>query len=392
MTTKLRSSMRGLTVMVGTAVLLSACAPNSVRTPSSAGVKAPLVAAEQETGRYGTLLRLASSTRSAGDPAAAVNMYQQAIALERGRPEAYALLGDTLIELGANDQAAEVFEQSLKRDGDGLAARLGYARALVALKRPEAAIPHYEAVLRSHDGNLQAHNGLGVAYDLSGQHQAAQKVYRDALAIAPDSMLLRNNLGLSLSLAGDHQDAIELLQVVADEPGARAQNRQNLALAYGLAGDLASAERISRLDLDEESVQSNIAYFAALAAIDDRRKRAAALSAQPSNHEAPAEADAASGHRLTALALGDQGLELALTPTGRWYVNLGEYANRVQAASAWRQLRAQHQDLLSRFDRLAGAENGRQPLLVGPMATAEKAEGLCGSLADRGQTCRPMAL
>lgn len=389
MTTHKRSSTRHWSIAIGIALLLSACAPNSVRTPVGARVEAPLEAAEQETGRYGTLLRLASSTRSAGDPAGAVNMYQQAIALERGRPEAYALLGDTLIELGAHDQAAEVFEQSLKRDGDGLAARLGYARVLVALKRPEAAIPHYEAVLKISKDNLQAHNGLGVAYDLAGQHEPAQKVYRDGLAVAPDSMLLRNNLGLSLALAGNHQDAIELLEVVANEPGARAQNRQNLALAYGLAGDLASAERISRLDLDEESVQSNVAYFAALAAIDDRSKRASALGANPSDHGAPSDA---AGRRLTALTLGGEGLELALTPTGRWYVNLGEYDNRVQAASAWRQLQTQHVDLLSRLDRLAGAENGRQPLLVGPMATAEKAESLCSDLAGRGQNCRPMAL
>lgn len=388
MTTKLRSSMPGLSLMIGVVAFLSACAPNSVRMPADASVDGPLTAAEQETNRYGTLLRLASSTRSAGDPAAAVNMYQQAIALERGRPEAFALLGDTLIELGAYDRAAEIFEQSLERNGDGLAARLGYARALVALKRPEAAVPHYEAVLKQAKGNLQAHNGLGVAYDLAGQHQAAQKVYRDALSITPDSMLLRNNLGLSLALAGDHQDAIELLRIVADEPGARAQNRQNLALAYGLAGDLASAERISRLDLDEESVQSNLAYFAALAAIDDRRKRAAALGTHSSDQGTPA----GGGQRLTALALGDDGLELALTPTGRWYVNLGEYANRLQAASAWRKLQTEHVDLLSHFDHLAGAESGRQPLLIGPMATAEKAETLCSSLANRGQACRPMAL
>ncbi len=387
MNAKSRSSLRGLSLIVGVVASLSACVPNSMRAPDSASVNGPLAAAEQETNRYGTLLRLASSTRSSGDPAAAVNMYQQAIALERGRPEAYALLGDTLVELGAFDQAAEIFQQSLKRDGDGLAARLGYARTLVALNRPEAAIPHYEAVLKLAKGNLQAHNGLGVAYDLSGEHQAAQKVYRDALAITPDSMLLRNNLGLSLALAGEHENAIELLQIVADEPGARAQNRQNLALAYGLAGDLASAERISRLDLDEESVQSNLAYFAALAAIDDRRKRAAALGAHSSDQGVPTGAN----QRLTALALGE-GLELALTPTGRWYVNLGEYANHLQAASAWRQLRNEHVDLLNRLDQLAGAESGRQPLLVGPMATAEKAETLCSNLASRGQTCRPMAL
>lgn len=391
MATKTRPIAQQLPVVIGIAMLMAACAPNSVRMPTSSGVEAPLIAAEQEGGRYGTLLRLASSTRDSGDPAAAVSMYQQAINLERERPEAYVLLGDTLMELGAHDQAYEIFEQSLQRDDSSLAARLGYARALVALKRPDAAIAHYETVLTSSADNLQALNGLGVAYDLAGRHQAAQEVYRDGLAVAPDSMMLRNNLGLSLALAGQHDDAINLLKVVADEPGARAQNRQNLALAYGLAGDLASAERISRLDLDEESVQSNIAYFASLAAIDDRRKRAAALGASPSEHrsrQVPEEG----GRLLTALASGDDGLELALTPTGRWYVRLGEYSDPVTMAAAWRQMRQQHTDLLSQLDRLAGAERGRQPLLVGPIATAEKAENLCSNLADRGQACQPMAL
>lgn len=391
MTTNLRSYWRFPVVAVGLTMILSACAPNSAKTLAVPSLDGSLAAAEQENGRYGTLLRLASSTRAAGDSAAAINMYQQAISVERGRPEAYTLLGDTLIELEAYDQAADIFQQSLERNSKSLAARLGYARVLLALQRPEAAIPHYETALKQAPGNLQVHNGLGVAYDLAGEHKMAQKVYRDGLAIAPDSMLLRNNLGLSLALSGDHEDAVSLLRLVADEPGARARNRQNLALAHGLAGDLAAAERISRLDLDEDSVQSNIAYFAALAAIDDQRKRAAALGAQPSD-KATSDNGPEAGHRLTALALGGEGLELALMPTGRWFLNLGEFSSGRQVTSTWHQLRAKHKDLLGGFDRLAGAEEGSQPLLVGPLATAKTAEQLCDSLEVRGQACRALAL
>lgn len=391
MTTKLQSLKPLPALAVGLAIILSACAPNSVVSPVAPPADGSLTAAEQETGRYGTLLRLASSTRSAGDPAAAVSMYQQAISLDGGRPEAYTLLGDTLADLEAYDQAAEVFKKSLERNGDSLTARLGYARVLLALQRPEAAIPHYETALKQSPGNLQVHNGLGVAYDLAGEHRAAQKVYRDGLAIAPESMLLRNNLGLSLALAGDHEDAISLLRIVADEPGARARNRQNLALAHGLAGDLAAAERISRLDLDEESVQGNVAYFAALAAIDDQRKRAAALGARSSKSTA-SSSGAETGHRLTALALGGDGLELALMPTGRWFVNLGDFSSNSQVAQAWQKMRAQHEELLGDLDRLAGAEQGRQPLLVGPLATAKTAEQLCSQLEVYGQNCRALAL
>lgn len=391
MSTDLRSLRLFSVAAVLLTTILSACAPNSAVTPVGPKLDSSLTAAEQEKGRYGTLLRLALSTRSAGDPAAAVNMYQQAISLDRARPEAYTLLGDTLIELQAYDEAAEVFQQSLKRQGNSVIARLGYARAMLALQRPEAAIPHYESAMKQAPDNLQVLNGLGVAYDLAGEHRAAQKVYRDGLAVAPDSMLLRNNLGLSLALAGDFEDAISLLRIVADEPSAGARNRQNLALAHGLAGDLAAAERISRLDLDEDSVRSNVSYFAALAAIDDQRKRAAALGMQPANKK-DSGGDPETDRRLAALALGGNGLELALMPTGRWFLNLGSYSNRQQVASAWRRLRADHSELLGKLDRLAGVEQGRQPLLVGPLASAKTAEQICSDLETQGQDCKALAL
>src|ERR671918_3065754 len=172
---------------------------------------------------------------------------------------------------------------------------------------------------------------------------------------------------------------------------AKARNRQNLALAYGLAGDLTAAERISQLDLDEESVENNLSYFAALAAVEDRRKRASALGVHPPElTDEPADVDAS--RRIAAIALEGEGLELGLAPTGRWFVDLGEYGSPERASSAWRELRVEHKDLLGHLSRLAGVENGRQPLLVGPLAGAEQAQSLCGNLERRGQRCRALPL
>jgi Flp pilus assembly protein TadD len=369
-------------------LVVTACAANSVVRPH---MDPSLSGAEREESRYGTTLRLAASTREAGDPAAAVTIYQQAIALEPSRPDAYVLLGDTLIELKSYNEAAQTYQQALKHDSGNLAAHRGYGRAMLGLNHPEAAISHYQAVLDRDPKDVAAHNGLGVALDLAGQHEAAQAAYKAGLEVAPDSMLLSNNLGLSLALAGQYQEAIHLLRTVAEEPGAKARNRQNLALAYGLSGDLAAAERVSRLDLDEESVKNNLAYFSALAAVDDPRKRAAGLGVQsPEMRDHAGDQEAAK--RLTAIALGGNDLELGLAPTGRWFVNLGEFANAAQARSAWNQLRAKHQDLLGQLTRLAGAQDGAQPLLVGPLANADQAQALCGSLKGRGQDCRPLAL
>ena len=377
-----------LAVAGGALLFVSACAPNQAVQPR---LNPSLSGAEREGSRYGTLLRLASSARAAGDPRAAVKIYQQALALERGRVDAYVLLGDTLLELEAYDDAATTYRDALQRDGDSLAAHRGYARAMLGLNRPESAIVHFQSVLGQDRNDVQAHNGLGVALDLAGQHEAAEAAYRAGLEVAPDSMLLRNNLGLSLALAGRHAEAIQLLRAVVDEPGAKARNRQNLALAYGLAGDLVAAERIARLDLDEEAVQNNLAYYAALAAVDDRRKRAAALGVHPPElSDRPGDTE--TSRRLGALALGGRDLELGLAPTGRWFVNLGDYASAQQAASAWRQLRSQHGDVLGELSRLAGVQDGGQPLLVGPLADPERAQSVCGTLRGRGQSCSALAL
>src|SRR5262245_19817477 len=140
-----------------------ACAPNRPRTPIEPGL-AVATDGEREQGRYGTLLRLAASARAAGDRAAAVSLYQQAIADDRGRIDAYVLLGDTLVEMAAFDDAATAYQDALGRDGDNVAAHRGYARAMLGLNRPEVAVVHYQAVLSEAPNDLQAHNGLGVAY------------------------------------------------------------------------------------------------------------------------------------------------------------------------------------------------------------------------------------
>lgn len=367
---------------------LSACAPNTVRTPLEAAPTSE-ARAENEGGRYGTLLRMASSTRENGDGPAAIQLYRQAISVEPDRPEGYVLMGETLNELEAHQEAIRTFEEALRRDSESAAAHRGYGRALVALKRPEAAIEHYDVATRLVPDDIHAWNGLGVAYDLAGDHEMAMTAYRRGLDIAPDSMLLRNNLGLSLTLAGEHDEGIELLRSVVDEPGARARNRQNLALAYGLKGDLAAAERIGRIDLAGDDVENNLAYYASMRAVDDRRARASAVGIQPRDRSSGAR-DTAANRKVAAVA--GAGFELGGGPTGRWFLNLGEYGSSNGAAQAWRGLKTRYDGLLGDYTRLASAQAGKQPLLVGPIGNAEQAQQLCNSLKTEGQTCRAVPL
>lgn len=371
-------------MVAGTLVLLSACAPTSTRDPAPVASSS----ATAERSHYGSLLRMAASTRQAGDPGSAARLYQQATAIEPERTEAYVLLGDVLLELEAYDEAARAFDVALEQEEEMVDAHRGYARALLGINRPDGAIPHFRRVLELDPKDARAQNGLAVALDMEGRHEAAQALYREALAQTPDSLQLRNNYGLSLALSGRHDEAIEVLEAVVLEPGARARNRQNLALAYGLAGDLEAAQQISQLDLDEDAVQNNVRYFATLAAIDDPKQRASALGAHGATLE-PAP-DGSAGLKVIALEGGD--VELGFATAGRWFVDLGSYPSAAEASAVWRDVKASNAEILGSFSRLAGSEGGRQPLLAGPIADAAQAQRVCLRLHARGVTCRPVPL
>ena len=122
--------------------------------------------------------------------------------------------------------------------------------------------------------------GLGVALDMNGAHAPAQEVYLRAMDLEPDNPVLRNNLALSLAFDGRFDEAISYLSVLVDSALATVQHRQNLALVYGLAGRMREAARIARMDLDEESVQKNLAYYELLSGLDRGVLKAGAVGIQ----------------------------------------------------------------------------------------------------------------
>lgn len=68
------------------------------------------------------------------------------------------------------------------------------------------------AHLQANPDDERAHYALGISFDLLDEHAAAQTIYSDGLAIAPESPALRNNLALSLALSGQHEAALAPLQ------------------------------------------------------------------------------------------------------------------------------------------------------------------------------------
>jgi Flp pilus assembly protein TadD len=226
---------------------------------------------------------IANSEGAAGNPAAAIGFYRKSLQDNPNQPKVEISLGTALLETGSPGEAAEVFRKVISRFPQDAGAQNGLGIALVQLGKPAAALdPLRKAAAAAPDPRL--YRTLGVAENLLGQNAQAEADYSRGLALAPDDPGLNNNLGLSMALSGNFDGAIAVLRRAARGPNATPQTRQNLALALGLAGRTTEAAQMARADLDERSVQSNLAYYAVLRSMSPKERTDALLkpaAAQP---------------------------------------------------------------------------------------------------------------
>ncbi|MGE5147822.1 MAG: tetratricopeptide repeat protein [Candidatus Eiseniibacteriota bacterium] len=221
--------------------------------------------AKSDTGSAAALVRIGDASRAGGDLGTAVSFYQRASAVTPNDPATQLRLATALLEMGSYGEAEVAFQHVLAADAGNVEAMRGLGNIYIATDQPKRAVEQFENVIAKKP-SYQAYNGLGVAFDLQGQHAAAQKAYHEGLAENASSLTLQNNLGLSLALSGNYPAAVELLQRVAQSPQATYRHRQNLALVYGLAGDTTHAAEVAKMDLDAKAVESNLAYYAWLRA------------------------------------------------------------------------------------------------------------------------------
>ena len=363
-----------------------------------------------------SLTRIADTALRSGDAESAVGLFQEATLTDQGSLPAALGLGEAMLVVGRDLEATRAFERALAIMPGSPEARYGYARAMIAINRPEVAADQLRSLVAEAPTNIAALNALGVAQDLLGDHAAAEATYRQALGVMPGAESVRNNLALSLALQDRFGEALDLLRPLAEGPDSTRRARQNLALVFGLQGDMAAAERISRIDLGGEDLASNLAYFAALRGMEAPSVRALALAPEnetvpieprltrksktarraapvigpASPAPAPVEAPASPGApRPRVPVLGQAKSDTG--PAGEWVVDLGRFEPEA-AAEAWRRLRATHGPLLAGLERLAGAGAGSEPMLVGPLASERSASELCGKLGAAATACQPMRL
>ncbi len=271
------------------ALLLLACS-NGTQGVDSLNTGADRLSGDKSEG---AVLRIADATRANGDPVNAINLYRRAHELAKDDPVPLARLGATLADQHAYNEAVEAYHQALKLAPNDPDIQRGMAGSLLAVNQPQLALTHLNAAL-DHRKDPRTYSLIGVANDLLGRYDVAQRSYADGLLLAPDNLALRNNLGLSQALSGNFAQATATLTEAASSVNATPRTRQNLALAYGLAGDTEKAAAVARRDLDEQTVKNNLAYYAMLRGLDDRARAAAIIGAHAPTRGTDGEAAALS--------------------------------------------------------------------------------------------------
>jgi Flp pilus assembly protein TadD len=256
-------------LLASVALSAAACAEDP-----SPGASLRASAGKEQGAVADALLRSARGARDSGDLSNAVMLYKNAYDVAPGRADVGAELGQTLAALGAYNEAADVYRDTLSTNPKNADALRGLGNALISLNQPRLALEQFQAALALKP-DPRLYNSMGVAHDMSGDSPTAQASYRSGLALAANDASLRNNMALSMALAGDYDQAIGLLAKLVDEPRAGTRPRQNLALVYGLAGRNADAAKLIRIDFDERTVQNNLAYYETLRGMAQSRRAAA---------------------------------------------------------------------------------------------------------------------
>ncbi|MBV9374011.1 MAG: hypothetical protein JO320_02945 [Alphaproteobacteria bacterium] len=230
---------------------------------------------------YPMLMRIAAAAQSGGDLPNAVGVYRRAAEMAPFDPAPLIAAGDVLLQMDNVNEAIVSYNSALVRPGNTQGAQIGLTKAFLKTGKPQLALSPLSKAMEESPDDPKLLLLLGVTRDLAGDHWTAQGYYRQGLARVPGDPALTVNLALSLTLSGDYSNAIAVLQPLAMSPAGSAQERQTLALIYGLSGNTAEAARLGRIDLDDASVEHNLAYYQSLRGLPPEARSQAILSGSP---------------------------------------------------------------------------------------------------------------
>lgn len=212
------------------------------------------------------LIQVAQKARDSSNPEAALNFYKKAKELDPENGQVYLGISEAYIDMNLLDAAAEYLK--LAEQYSASPNKISYLRGKIHLLAGKISLAEEEF---SKFENSDSLNALGAIHDNKGEHEKAQKFYKQVIAKDPNYIDAYNNLGLSLLLEGKYRDAIFYLESACAFPGSDMNYRSNLALAYGLGGNMKKAKEVYAKDFEDEALEEKIANLEDI--IADRQRQ-----------------------------------------------------------------------------------------------------------------------
>lgn len=153
------------------------------------------------------------------DPRRAHELIMEALRRREDPPEALFLLAILAVDHNDPARALALVEDVIKMAPRHMPARALKARALLMMSRSGDARDTAEAAAAMTPGDDFSLNTLGVVLSRTGAHAAAARLFRSAIARAPNHFGYLHNLGMALQFTGDLEGAREtFLKVLELEP------------------------------------------------------------------------------------------------------------------------------------------------------------------------------
>ncbi len=172
--------------------------------------------------------------------------------------DALVRAGDLSMALGDLSGAAALFARAEKVNSRDGRVKAGMASILVRSERPGEALRYYA---QAEGLGLDAKNfaaDRGLAYDLIGQQDRAQRDYRVALRAAPDDETVRR-YALSLGISGKQDLALQQLAPLLQKSDRGAWRSRAFIMAMN--GDVSGAEKIATTMMPRGTAQGLQPFF-----------------------------------------------------------------------------------------------------------------------------------
>ena len=184
--------------------------------------------------------------------------------------EALTKAGELTLKLGDPTAAANLFARADKIEPNNGALKADEAAVLVHMERPGEALRLFQQAVAM--GADPAHFAAerGLAYDLIGQQERAQRDYRLALQSDPDNAETMRRYALSLGISGKRKEALDEI-----DPLVRRQDHagwRDRAFILAMTGEAAQAKKIAAAMLPPSMAEGLAPFFDRLAGLSPSDK------------------------------------------------------------------------------------------------------------------------